>query len=426
MNRSAVASVALALAAGAACSSSTQPATGGKDASADHTSKPVDAGVDAGPLPVPASCTGGLPPPTSLECTGLYSDLASKTLATQVRAYAPAVPQWADGSTSRRWIYLPPGKKIDATTPDEWTFPVGTAAWMELSRGGKRIETRYYLKTNASSWAYGAYAWDAAEASATLSPGANITLGGDGGTYHIPSIDECQECHAGHADSLLGFEAVSLGLHAATGLTLSQLVADGLIAPAPALTHLTIGDDGTMLAAAPLAWLHVNCGTTCHNANPNAGAVAVGMVLRLDPTKLDGKPSTTFPSITTTEGVRAASPSFPGAQRIVPGYPADSLVFRRIGERNSAQMPPIGTLVVDTADVAAVGAWIAAMPREPGFDAGVDAGRDASTEGGLHDGATHDSGEHEGGAVDAHHTDSASDGGATDAAIPDGGDSGKG
>ena len=90
-------------------------------------------------------------------------------------------------------------------------------------------------------------------------------------------------------DHILGFEEISLGQSGALGLTLSELVQAGLVTSAPAQTQLTVGDDGTGAAGPALAWLHVNCGVTCHNANSNATAYGVGMRLRLDPALLDRK-----------------------------------------------------------------------------------------------------------------------------------------
>ncbi len=420
-----------ALAAGAGCSG--DHASGNaptQDAAGTNAGR--DASVDAGPLVVSAACTSMLQPPSTIACTGLYADVATKTLSPQVRAYAPAVPLWADGSGKNRWIYLPPGQKIDTTDPSEWTFPVGTRVWKEFMRDGRRIETRFFEKIMTGFWAYGTYQWNEAETTATLAPGGDFPLP-DGGTYHIPTIAECTECHRGRSDYLMGFEQVSLGLEGATGLTLGELVEEGRLAPVPPRTHLVVGDDGTGHAAYPLSWLHINCGVSCHNANGNATASGAGMVLRLDPTQLDGRPSNGFPSIVTTEGVAATVMT---GTRIVPGDPHGSLLYQLIDERGSIQMPPIASFLVDAPDVATVGAWIQAMPAAPPHDAGSDAtsdaahdaGRDAAHEAG-HDAGSRDGSAHDGGSGDAasttgdaHAREAASgDAAPTDGASRDGG-----
>ncbi len=204
------------------------------------------------------------------------------------------------------------------------------------------------------------------------------------GTYHIPTSDECQKCHRGRTDRILGFEQSLLGLAGATGLTLDRLVAGGRLTAPPASTQLTIGDDGTTLAAPALAWLHVNCGTTCHNRNSDSTAWSTGLFMRLDPTQLDGRSVSAFDALTTTVGIPAVTPQWKGQPRIVAHDPAGSLVFQLISHRGQGgQMPPIATSVVDWADVPLVEAWIEQMKPAPGaVDAGVtDAGADAPSTG---------------------------------------------
>jgi hypothetical protein len=362
---------------------------GGKILSSPPSSDSVEAGVAVDPYA--AECAGSTVPPSSLKCTGLYSDFANKVVAPGIRAYAPAVPLWADYDTKLRWIMLPPGTKIDATDPNEWTFPAGTKVWKEFSRDGKRVETRLFQKVQTGFWARTTYAWNADDSDAIVSGGGDIPWGTDGGIYHIPTPDECDQCHRGRSDRILGFEQVDLGLSGATGLTLQELVAEQLISPVPALTNLTVGDDGTGAAAAPLAWLHINCGTTCHNDNPNSTAYGSSMRLRLDPTQLDGRSSAGFESLTTTVGVLASTPSWLGLTRIEPHNPSHSLLVELITNRGTDnpvgnQMPPIASLLVDPTDTQSVIAWIGKMP-EPPSDAGsenvdatmsVDAGRDAA------------------------------------------------
>jgi hypothetical protein len=282
------------------------------------------------------------------------------------------VPLWADGSEKQRWIHLPPGTKIDASDPNEWKFPVGTKVWKEFRRDGMRIETRLWQKVQTNYWVRATYRWNAAESEASTSAGGDFALS-DGGIYHIPTGDECDQCHRGRTDHILGFEQVSLGLAGATGLTLPQLATQGLIAPVPVKTRLIIGDDGTGAAAAPLAWLHVNCGVSCHNDNSNSTAYGASQRLRLDPGLLDGRSSLTFDTLTTTVGKTADTPAWMGQTRIVPGDPADSLLVKLISNRGtdnpvSNQMPPIASLLVDEPDTQSVVAWIRAMPP---LDAGA-------------------------------------------------------
>ena len=323
---------------------------------------------------LPAACASDTNvPPSALVCTGLYADIATKTIAPGLAAYAPAVPLWSDGASKQRWISLPAGMKIDNSNPNEWVFPVGTKVWKEFSRDGqpgrdRACGRRFAPRTGSTRPTPGGDD----ESTAVRSAGGDIPWG-DGGTYHIPTADECQQCHRGRNDRLLGFEQTLLGLAGATGLTLGQLAAEGRLTVQPPAMPLVIGDDGTGLAAPALAWLHVNCGTTCHNQNSSATAWATGLFMRLDPTLLDGRSVKGFDTLQTTIGVAAVSPAWRGKTRIVPHDPSHSLLFQLISHRGTGnQMPPIASSVVDEADIPLVEAWIeelSALPSDAGTDA---------------------------------------------------------
>jgi hypothetical protein len=335
------------------------------------------AGGEAGAivaLALPSIClTDTQAPPNNLVCTGLYSDIAAKQVGQGIEAYSPAVALWSDGAQKQRWISLPPGQIIDNSNPNEWVFPVGTKVWKEFSKAGQRVETRLWWKTDTNYWVSATYAWNSDESAAVRSGGGDIPFGA--GTYHIPTSDECTDCHRGRTDRILGFDQVLLGLAGATGLTLDRLIAEHRLSNPPKSTPLVIGDDGTGLAAPALAWLHVNCGTTCHNQNSNAKAWSTGMFLRLDPTLLDGRPVVGFDSLTTTIGVAAVTPSWKGQPRILPQDPAHSLLFQLISHRGTgSQMPPIASSVVDEADIPLVEAWIAELAAPSSGGSGGSAG----------------------------------------------------
>jgi hypothetical protein len=350
------------------------PACGGRIAALP------DAGPDAGPEAGPASdepvlppwCADAGTPPTTLECTGLYADFATQKLAPAARPYAPAVPLWSDGATKARWIELPKGKTIDATDPNEWTFPVGTKVFKEFSYGGKRVETRMFQKVAPNDWVHATYAWNADDSATQISYGQTVPVP-DGGTWVIPTPQNCDSCHEGRSDRILGFDEVNLGLAGATGQTLAGLLAEALVVPAPARAELAIGDDGTGLDAHALGWLHTNCGVTCHNANEGAQGFGAGMLLRLDPRWLDGSPpDSTWDPLRTTLSVPCTSGSVAGQPRIEPGNPAGSVIVEVIGTRGALQMPPAPlSRAVDIPDVDSITAWIAHMPHAAGEDGGT-------------------------------------------------------
>jgi hypothetical protein len=225
-----------------------------------------------------------------------------------------------------------------------------------------------FQKTAPNFWVHATYAWNATETATQISFGATVPVDADGGTWVIPTPDDCDSCHRGRSDRILGFEQVSLGLEGATGLTLLDLVVQGLVSPAPTQVNLRIGDDGTGLDAPALSWLHINCGVTCHNSNENSDGYGAGMLLRLDPTLLDGSPAnSSWDPLRTTVGVPCVSGAVQGLPRIVPGDPSASVIVQLTSERGILQMPPIASRFVDTTDVAAVASWIQHMPA---LDAG--------------------------------------------------------
>jgi hypothetical protein len=387
----------------AACSSGTVNELGPGDASAD-AQQSADAG-DADSAPDPCADAGS--PPSTLNCTGLYADFATKEISPSALAYTPSSPLWSDGAQKQRWIELPPGTTIDRSNPNEWTFPIGTKLFKEFRIDGQRVETRMFQKTKTNFWVYATYAWTADATAAPINYGGPVPVGKDGGTWNIPSNEDCNQCHAGRLDRILGFEEVSLGLPAAQGLTLAELSARGLLRPAPPSASLTIGDDGTGLGPLAMGWLHVNCGVTCHNANPSAAGQGAGMHLRLNPTQLNGDaPTTAWDIVATTVNVPATSGGFAGQPRIAAGDPASSVIYQLIDERGATQMPPIASTLVDVEDVAVIRSWIAAMPVDGGTGPILDAGHDS----GVH--------HHDGGPFVDASDDASSEDGSVDATLP--------
>jgi hypothetical protein len=331
-----------------------------------------EADADAGLDPLCPPLKNDTPRP--LGCTGLYSNLATKQLADGIREFTPAVPLWSDGADKTRWIYLPAGATIDVTNNSEWKFPVGTKLWKEFRVGGHRVETRFFQKLGPNLWVHASYVWAADELSATRADGVDLTTV-DGNAYHVPTPSECDKCHNGRQDRVMGFEAISLGLGDAAGVTLDGLAKEGRLSPTPSVTHYTIADDGTGKAAAALGWLNVNCGVSCHNSNTTAAAYPTGLRLRLDPAQVAaGAPSqATWDSLKTTLNVGAVTPRWSQQLRISPSLPDASLIIKLISQRGTDQMPPLGTFAVDDPAVQLVRAWITNMaPQAP--DAGADGG----------------------------------------------------
>lgn len=329
---------------------------------------PSDADLDADG----GECVGDDPAngvASTLRCSGLYSDWNTKTIATGVRPFTPAHQLWSDGALKSRWILLPPGTQINNANPEEWTFPVGTRTWKEFRLGTKRIETRHMKKTGSTTWAMTVYRWSSDELTTSkLDTGeANV---GDAG-YEIPTSGQCVSCHGGRIDTVLGFESVLLGSPGAAGTTLADLVSQNLLTNVSPQT-MPIPNDGTGIARNPVGWLHANCGITCHNRNPAALAFTSGLYLRVSATQLKDDAGTQLqhldPWITSVNVIPGATAfANQGYKRIKPSDANLSLIrlydaTRTPNDAGIPQMPPILSHAVPVDDVAALSAWINAMP----------------------------------------------------------------
>jgi len=298
-------------------------------------------------------------PPPHLRDTGLG--------ARGVMPFSPQYTLWSDGADKRRWLWLPPGRSIDASNPDAWQFPPGTRLWKEFAVDGKPVETRYIERRASGRWAYATYVWNADGSDATLAPARGASA--LGGRYSVPSRDDCQACHGSAAVPVLGVGALQLSperdplaahgqLPRAGDVDLHTLVRRGLVRglpPALLATPPRIAAD-TPVERAALGYLHANCGH-CHNGSDNrvplrltlAQSVAAPVASRdAALASLLGAPS------------RYRPPGLGGAPQVVsPGQPDSSVLTLRMQSRHpQVQMPPLGTQVPDTEGSALVHRWI--------------------------------------------------------------------
>lgn len=350
------------------------------DADGGSTSSPKasdtqasDSKCAAASMPKDCSAPKGRALPNDLRCTGLYSNFTKRELACGVVAYTPAFEQWTDGGSKLRWVALPEGKRIDATDPEGYAFPVGTQLWEELridfddtdtgndnSKGKlKPAETRYMRKLSegADGWAYTSYVWDESGKTARQTNDGVRDLFGSG--HVVPTLAECKLCHAGRKDFVLGWDPVMLG-PGAKGATLEELAERRMIQhqkPAPVIP----GFDHDVVA---LGYLHANCGVSCHN--PDGAARDSGLWMRLDTDKLGDLYETPLMATglykTPAPGAKIDALAPPQDMPFVDVFlsrPDASLVLARMRERgNDAQMPPLDTRKVDEQGVAAVHALL--------------------------------------------------------------------
>ncbi len=283
--------------------------------------------------------------PQTLSETGLFSDIATRTLASDVRQYGVRNQLWTDAASKTRYFKLPTGTQIDTTVMDAWKFPVGATAWKDFESGGKLLETRMVAKLsdNPPEWSYVAYRWrdDGSDADAVPYGEADT----QGTTHDIPNIPACKECHGGTREYFLGFSAVQLPQS-----DIDQLAAAGSLTSPPMAPFVIPGD---AKAQAALGYLHGNC-AHCHSA---AHPLAMYNNFRagLSVTNTDVAATALYQTglnVSTSHDIDGT------VMIIVPGQPDQSQLYNRVNRRDLLAMPPLGTEQVDVSSVALLKAWI--------------------------------------------------------------------
>ncbi len=324
---------------------------------------PFDAPFDA-----PASVTSPQSPPT-LSASGLFTGIDSNgalKLATGVQPFQPRYALWSDGAAKTRWVYLPPGKKIDTTDPDHWSFPVGTKFWKEFAVGGKRVETRFIERfgPGADDYLYAAYWWkvnDGGSPTDAVLADTDVGVPSASGTNHdIPSQEDCKSCHGPLQEHVLGFSALELN-HLMPGVTIATLMQGGWLSQPPPSNLEFPGSD--MRTRDALGYLHANCGN-CHNLTPGVFMIPeprmdlrVRIGQRLEQTGA-------YETALNVEVTKFYHPQVPTiTYRIAGGDPSHSgISFRMADLAKDNRMPPVGTKLADSQGLATVNAWIATLP----------------------------------------------------------------
>jgi len=287
-----------------------------------------------------------------LSQTGLYADIKKEVLAKGVALFTPQFVLWTDGAKKRRWIYLPPGKKIDTTDMDMWKFPVGTKLWKEFARDGKRIETRLLHKIRdgegMQGWIMVAYIWNDAQTEAVISKdGAKNQKG----TPHdVPSAADCTSCHGGRESVSLGYSAIQLS-HTGKGSQLPSLIKEKRLSHPPKGIFKV---PGNAQERAALGYLHANC-SGCHNReNKNAfsnplAETKMFLYLRTD----------ALQSVKDTDTYKTAIQGGGNWGPVIPGDANRSQIIQQMsGSKGGERMPPLGTEQVDQKGMDVLKTWI--------------------------------------------------------------------
>ena len=90
-----------------------------------------------------------LPPdhfPQRLSATGCVDPEDATKAAAGLIPYDVNSPLWSDGADKERYLAIPDDKTITINPDQDWDLPVGSVAMKTFSVGGKRIETRLFMR----------------------------------------------------------------------------------------------------------------------------------------------------------------------------------------------------------------------------------------------------------------------------------------
>ena len=285
--------------------------------------------------------------PAKLSQTGCFLARDAKTPDPKLVPYDVNSPLWSDGAEKARWLSLPPNGKIRVAADGDFDLPNGTVLVKEFRVGGKRIETRLFVRHTDGAWAGYTYEWDDAETDATLLADGKQkdVANGSGGTqpWTYPSRAQCMTCHTSAAGGSLGLELAQLNRDG----QIEKLTALGAFAaPPPAVAPLSAGD--------ALSYLHANC-SFCHRpGGPGRGAAD----FRFRKSGLAGT------HVCNAEP-EAGDLGIAGAKLFVPGDPQRSLISVRTHATDQNRMPPLASAIVDPAGTALIDAWIGSTTACP-------------------------------------------------------------
>jgi uncharacterized repeat protein (TIGR03806 family) len=303
----------------------------------------------------------GAPVPSTLPATLAESGCfeADGTPGPMLVPYEVAHPFWSDGADKSRWLAIPDGTTITTDAEGGLELPVGSVLVKEFVVGGAKVETRLMVRHDDGGWAGYDYAWNAAGTSADLLPAGLATTGGGGEPWDIPSRGECLRCHNDTAGGPLSAEVAQLDFEAAqpNGYVenqLDQLLRLGMLEPVTDRPGVfpAIDDGSAPLEDRARAWLDVNC-AFCHQPDgPGRG-------------DLDLRAETALADTGLCEAPTLGDLGIAGARVVTPGDPAASILSNRIRRRDSYQMPPLASNVVDTVGAGVIDDWITSLATCP-------------------------------------------------------------
>lgn len=283
------------------------------------------------------------PPPDSFPA--LLSELDVD--AAQSDPFAPQWELWANGAMKERRIWLTEGGQIRIADRGNWEFPDGTRLTKTFSYLTKEspdspvpVETRAILKVNGG-WKTAVYRWREDLSDADLLSGdkrvpARIVLP-DGASFEhlIPSLEDCQACHASKPSFVLGFSELQLNgpLPGETVSQLERFEQRGYFDRAiPGDPERIAGPDARTRQV--LGYVEANC-VHCHNATSIRVSLDLSHRVFLENT--------------------VNQPARNGLPLIVPEDPEGSFFFEQL---STGRMPRLGVQRIDEGAKELLREWI--------------------------------------------------------------------
>lgn len=308
--------------------------------------------------------------PETLAETHLFTLLNPLKPRPEFREFEINLPPWQPGVTGRRWISVPPGKKIHFEPSGEWGFPEETIVIQNFEesdgpRVGQSFETHVMWFTGPRTVRAATYRWNG--------DGDEARLVQDGAVIPLPGQPNRNWFSPG-AEQNLNLDTVVVGFRVPintrqlnreikgnqTGASINQVMAwnnqgwfdseleTATIDSLPKLAELD--DQTTSLEKRVRSYLDVNC-SVCHRP----GGLSRG--------QFDARFTTPLAAQNIINGqLIAGDLGIAGAHVITPSDPEKSVMLQRVRRDDSFRMPQINVNDEPQPVISLMEDWIREMP----------------------------------------------------------------
>ncbi len=312
-------------------------------------------------------------PARMLSDYGLFADPGKQIPSQNVHPYDLITPLFTDYASKYRFVYVPPGRRVNYTDREVFDFPVGTvlvktfaypADLRKPEQNVRLIETRLLIRQD-TGWRAWAYVWNEQGNDAKLKlAGKRLAVdvtGWDGNPlsidYAVPNANQCKGCHAlNKSITPIGPNARNLNREYGSQNQIEAWVAKGLLFDVPPIGDVPRAVDWTDASASldgrARSYLDVNC-AHCHR---DGGAASnSGLFLTDDESNAQSWGYLKRP-------VAAGRGSGGLEYDIEPGSPERSiLLFRMKSLDPGIMMPELGRSTVHSEAITMLEAWIDQM-----------------------------------------------------------------